>query len=174
MTQLRSALGLLLFFVLAMLSTSLVSAQATGCVDAAGAPIPCPATPSGGNISGFPGDRDGDGTLDGVDQCPDAGGPASLNGCPETAPAQATAATSPQDIALPPPTVCSVTPGASAAANVRSMPSVDSPTIATLPVGKYAGVVGFYTNIKGEKWYQLAVPAGWVRANVVTLVGNAM
>lgn len=169
--KLRLIIGLLILFVLSMVPISLVAAQG-GCMNAAGAPIPCPATPSGETISGLPGDRDGDGTLDGMDQCPDAGGPASLNGCPETTPAQATAVTSPQDITLPPPTICSVTPASSNAANIRSTPSIDGVIIASVPVGKYASVVGIYTNLEGEKWYQVALPAGWVRSDAVKLVGN--
>ncbi len=53
------------------------------CRDAAGGEIPCPDSGGGGGEPGRPGDRDGDGLLDGSDRCPDAGGHADLSGCPD-------------------------------------------------------------------------------------------
>jgi hypothetical protein len=67
----KKALCILFSLGLLMMIISSVTAQSTGCFDAAGGAIPCP-------------DRDGDGVQDANDRCISDVGPASNNGCPES------------------------------------------------------------------------------------------
>src|SRR6187549_965091 len=67
----KKALCILLSLGLLLVITPSITAQTTGCQDAAGAPIPCP-------------DRDGDGVQDSNDSCISDPGPSSNAGCPES------------------------------------------------------------------------------------------
>jgi len=139
----------------------------------------CPPTPTpqpGGNNHN-PGDPDGDGIPNGIDQCPDEGGPSSNSGCPI---GRSLSAGNPQAGLVTPdlsaillpflPTslkVCALATLTGTPVNVRNQPSIHADIIGTLdPKTLYYPDSALIT-LDGSKWYAILQPYGWVAASAV-------
>lgn len=180
--------------LLAMLGAAPGYAQ-DRCIDpSTGGAIPCPPTPgSSGDPDGdgvpdgidqcpdaggpssnsgcpLPSDRDGDGTPDEQDRCPDVGGPASNDGCPLEA-APTVVATAVHIPALPSTGVCVVTPSGNANVNIRLYPDINSQRTGILMPLETVRVYGVQqTDNPANAW--LRVTGGWVASWVVLMGGD--
>lgn len=129
---------------------------------------------SGSGGSGTPGDSDGDGTPDGSDACPNAGGPAHLSGCPDTT-QDSDADTIPDPVdACPnvggvvdstgcpvftaptlPGDVCAVTANGNFNVNVRLTPDTDAEVLGYLLPGVVYNALGAVF-VDAELWFVMS------------------
>ena len=125
-----------------------------------------------------PGDRDGDGTPDGMDQCPDQSGPAWNGGCPvgqtgattvPTAVPNATTAPAVNLPALPISGACMLATLSGDGVNIREEPSVHANLIGTLTSQNLYPVLAQLDNGEGI-WDRLG--PGWVADRVVRMGGD--
>jgi hypothetical protein len=129
--------------------------------------IHIPPTAQPGGQGAHPGDEDGDGIPDGIDQCPNDGGPSSNQGCPPgTGAAVATAVVLPT---LPLSGDCVLATSTSDRVNIRVQPSSDAEIVAGLDPQTVYPVNGKHTD-GNSVWYRLA--DGWVAGRVVRLGGD--
>ena len=120
-----------------------------------------------------PNDRDGDGTPDGLDKCPDQGGPASNSGCPLDAatptPAPALAAPPVTLPTMPTTGDCVLATRTADPVNIHFEPSINARIVGVLDPQKLYPVIAQTDNAEGL-WDRI-VP-GWVAGRVVRLGGD--
>ncbi len=144
-------------------------------------PSPTPATGSGGTSPhAHSGDEDGDGIPDGIDQCPNDGGPSSNQGCPAGAilAVQPTLSVLPL---LPNNGVCLMATRTNEPVNMHIYPSRSAPTweLPALDPAKFYRVAFKIITSNGSIWYRqdytpeayetLGYPAGYALSTVVRL-----
>ncbi len=132
---------------------------------------PSPVPHGGGSVN--PGDPDGDGIPNGIDQCPNQGGPSSNAGCPPgvTGSIQPTAVASPA-AALPTMPIsgdCVLATRGSDGVNVRGDPSVHANVVGVLDPQTLYPVIAQLENAEGL-WDRIA--QGWVARWVVREGGD--
>ena len=132
---------------------------------------PCtPVPPSGGSTHS--GDPDGDGIPNGIDQCPNEGGPSSNQGCPI---GRDFSASNPQvglvtpdlsSILLPilpaSHTICALATRTNEPVNVRAQPSIHANIIGVLDPQTIYYPDSALILLDGSKWYAILQPYGWV------------
>ncbi|MEO8392931.1 MAG: SH3 domain-containing protein [Chloroflexota bacterium] len=138
----------------------------------------CPPTPVPPGNVGHSGDEDGDGIPDGIDQCPNEGGPSSNSGCPA---GRSLSAGNPQaglvtpdlsQILLPFLSAtgnCELATRTGEGVNVRNQPSTSSQIVGTLDPKVTYLIISILENSSG-RWYKV-IP-GWVSARVVRIGGG--
>ena len=179
----RLSLILCSLFLLLGTGILLANAQRTAsvsfaqCTSAFGCPnTPTPAPQPGTNPS-KPGDPDGDGIPNGIDQCPNDGGPSSNSGCPigrsfSAANPQVGLVTPDLPVLLPflPATGnCVLATKTSEGVNIRNQPSTSSAILGTLDPKVPYLVISILHNSEGI-WYRV-IP-GWVAQRVVRTGGD--
>ena len=142
--------------------------------------INCPFTPSpqpGGNFN--PGDPDGDGIPNGIDLCPDQGGPSSNSGCPpgvspDVQPATGSEAAPPPQPSVNLPTMpstgdCVLATRGTEGVNIRAEPSTNAEIVGVLDPQMLYPVIAQLDNSEGM-WDRIA--EGWVARSVVRQGGD--
>ncbi len=134
---------------------------------------PCTPVPAGGNNVN-PGDPDGDGVPNGIDQCPDQGGPSSNQGCPPGTVPSATPApeSTAQGISLPAMPLtgdCVAATRSAEGVNIRLQPSVSAGIVGVLDPQSLYPVNGQHHAADGT-WDR--IENGWVAGRVVRTGGN--
>lgn len=168
----------LVFISLLMMSMFVVTSSAQDCRDSTGAPIDCPATPE--PQPERPPDRDGDGVFDNADRCPDQGGPAQNQGCPEDVEPSVPNPNPVDPFALLGNGVCVMATQSSSPVNVRTLPKLDADIVGVLQPGEtltvFYRVLGESLNNDEEQaeWYMTTQLGGshYVLSEVVRLGGD--
>ena len=167
----RLALLTILVGLVLGMATAVAGSPAADCGGAFNPP--CTPVPSGGNNID-PGDPDGDGIPNGIDQCPDQGGPASKQGCPPGTGPSATPLPQPtaQEVSLPAMPVtgdCVVATRSTEGVNIRLQPSVSTRIVGVLDPQMTYVILAQLDNAEGL-WDRI-VP-GWVARRVVRQGGD--
>ncbi len=167
----RLALLTILVGLVFGMATAAVGSPAADCGGAFNPP--CTPVPAGGNNVN-PGDPDGDGVPNGIDQCPDQGGPSSNQGCPPGTGPSATPApkSTAQGISLPVMPVtgdCVAATRSAEGVNIRLQPSTSAEIVGVLDPQMTYVVLAHLNNAEGL-WDRI-VP-GWVARRVVRQGGD--
>ena len=167
----RLALLTILVGLVFGMATAIVGSPAAACGGAFNPP--CTPVPAGGNNAN-PGDPDGDGIPNGIDQCPNQGGPSSNQGCPPgTGPsATPTLESTAQEVSLPTMPVtgdCVVATRSAEGVNIRLQPSTSAGIVGVLDPQSLYPANGQHHAADGT-WDR--IEDGWVAGRVVRTGGN--
>ncbi len=146
-----------------------ISVAVSPAAAACGGGIPCPPTPV--PPSHNPGDPDGDGIPNGIDQCPEQGGPSSNAGCPPgTGAAVIPSAAPPITLPiLPTSGECVLATRSDQGVNIRIQPSTSAKIVGVLEAQSIYPVNGQQEDADGV-WDR--IDDGWVARRVVRVGGD--